>query len=130
MKIKHFKTVILLLLILCSITGCNKQKDNLYLGLNAEIVRVDRENKHLIVKDIDEEKGVFGEESVIDCKEAIENKRILYCNYENRNVTIITLPDFQEGNQVIISMYEQDIKNISNGTAKAKQVQLGTQRMN
>ena len=84
MKKRNLLVAGLMILSLLALSGCKKE-EAVYLGLNAEIIKIDIENQTLCVKDPDES-GVFGEECEIDCREAIEKHRVIYCNYETHDV--------------------------------------------
>jgi hypothetical protein len=129
MKKKTILFVSMLSIVFC-LAGCGKNEEVLHLGLNAEILEIDAENHDLIVKDIAEADGVFGEKSVIDCSKAVANSRILYCNYITGDVKDIDFENLQVGDEIIVEMYDSEVKKISDGTATVEQIQLGTQRMN
>jgi beta-lactamase regulating signal transducer with metallopeptidase domain len=102
----------------------------LNLGLNAEIIDIDYNQKILYVKDIDDSDAVFGDRSAINCSYAISRKNLCYVNYEDPNdVRTIDFSAFVIGDDIIIGMYESEKQNAFNGTAFADQVQLGTQRL-
>ena len=103
---------------------------NLNLGLNAEIIDIDYDQKILYVKDIDESAGVFGDRCAIDCTYAISRYNLCYVNYGDPNdVRTIDFSTFEIGDAVIIGMYDSEKQNAFNGSAVAEQVQLGTQRL-
>lgn len=102
-----------------------------HMGLNAEIIDIDYEQKILYVKDIDKSDAVFGDRCAIDCGYAISRNNLLYVNYGDPNdLRTIDFSTFEIGDDVIIGMYESEKKNAFNGRAVVEQVQLGTQRLN
>ena len=103
---------------------------NLNLGLNAEIIDIDYDQKILYVKDIDESAAVFGDRCAVDCSYAISRYNLCYVNYGDPNdVITIDFSTFMIGDDVIIGMYESEKKNSFNGSAVAEQLQLSTQRL-
>ena len=108
--------------------GCQKEETE-YWGLNAEIVAIDSENQLLCVKDLGEA-GIFGEECYIDSSEAIAQHKILYCNYETHEVKEIAFSDLEINDEIILNIEQTELEQIGKGEAiKAKQIQLGTQRL-
>ena len=129
MKKRNLLVAGLMILSLLALSGCKKE-EAVYLGLNAEIIKIDIENQTLCVKDPDES-GVFGEECEIDCREAIEKHRVIYCNYETHDVKEINWKDLQAGDEIMLTLSETEDAKIEEGTAaKTNQIQLGTQRLN
>ena len=101
----------------------------LNLGLNAEIIDVDYDQRILYVKDIDESAAVFGDRYAIDCSYAISCDNLIYVNYSEFNdVRAITFEDFEVGDSVIIAMYDSEKDRAFNSSAIAEQIQLGTQK--
>ena len=118
------------LLNLCAISEI-EFTGNRNLGLNAEIIDIDYDQRILYVKDIDESAAVFGDRCAIDCSYAISRDNLIYVNYEDPNeLRTISFVDFQVGDSVIISLYESEKEKAFNGRATADQIQLGTQRLN
>lgn len=118
------------LLVLCVFTLCGCEKEEvLHLGLNAEIIEFDLEDQKICVKDTGES-GVFQEKCYIDCNEAIEKHQIFYCNYETHDVQEIKFENLQVGDEIIIALSEKEFSKITeDALVKAKQIQLGTQRL-
>ena len=102
-----------------------------HMGLNAEIVDIDYDQKILYVKDIDESDAVFGDRCAIDCGYAISRNDLLYVNYGDPNdVRTIDFSTFAIGDTVILNMYESEKEKAFSGSAVVEQVQLSTQRLN
>lgn len=118
------------------LSGCGKkEEDILHMGLNAKIVEIDLVEYIIYVSDMngDTEK-IFGKRCAIDCSKAIEGENIIYVNYEDANdVRIISFEDLTVGDEVILNIYDSELKNSKEAiTADAivvEQIQLGTQRM-
>ena len=103
---------------------------DVHLGLNAEIIEIDYDCEIIAVKDIDQRAGVFGDRCLIDCSWASDLDNLMYVNYSQPNdVRIIAFNDFEVGDSVIISLYENQMQTAYNGTAVADRVQLATQRL-
>ena len=103
---------------------------NLNLGLNAEIIDIDYDQRILYVKDIDESAAVFGDRCAIDCSYAISRYNLCYVNYGDPNdVRTIDFSTFEVGDAIIIGMYESEKEKAINGSAIAEQIQLSTQRL-
>lgn len=56
--------------------GSQQKEDTLYLGINAEIVEINKENQSIIVKDYDGN-GMLGEKYNVDCS----NVPMVYYDY-------------------------------------------------
>ena len=116
------------LLSLCAISEI-EFTGNRNLGLNAEIIDIDYDQRILYVKDIDESAAVFGDRCAIDCSYAISCDNLIYVNYSEFNdVRAITFEDFEVGDSVIIAMYDSEKDRAFNSSAIAEQIQLGTQK--
>ena len=103
---------------------------NLNLGLNAEIIDIDYDQKILYVKDVGKSDAVFGDSCAIDCSYAISRYNLCYVNYgEPNDVRTIDISTFEVGDAIIIGMYESEKEKAFNGSAIAEQIQLSTQRL-
>lgn len=123
--------IVLVLIFLCALAGCSQKDDEvLHLGLNATIVEMDASNHILYVKDLGNDE-IFGDRCAVDCKEAIEQNKLCYVNYDAEDdVRNIEFDDFKVGDDVIIGLYDGEKENAFNKSAVAVQVQLATQRLN
>ncbi len=124
------KKIISIILLLCAVcfTACTgRDQDVLHLGLDAKVVEVDAEHPALKVrmKIKTDETNPKPQEILIDCSDA----DLMYCDYKTHEVSSIEFGEFQPGDDVILSIYESQMKNAECGTLKAHQVQLGTQRL-
>lgn len=103
---------------------------SLNLGLNAEIIEIDYDQKILYVRDLDPSAEVFGDRCAIDCSYAISRYNLMYVNYDDPNdVRTIDFSELELGDAVIIGMYDSEKLSAFNGSAIAEQIQLGTQRI-
>ena len=127
---KKIIPILLTLLIMTGITGCDKADDDvLHLGLNAIILEINHENQLIYVSDMEHE-GVFGERATLDCSKAIERGNIFYVDYETENtdnLQIIKFDDLMVGDLIILGIYESEL----NGTDAmlVENIQLSTQRL-
>lgn len=110
------------------LVSCREKEDVLCLGLNARVVEIDREQMILYVQDIDESAGVFGQRCALDCKQAAEEKKLIFVDYETSDLTDISFYEFQVGDELVISMLTSQKEEAKDTSALAEQVQLGTQR--
>ena len=138
MKIMIKKYIIRVLVVVCILwlSGCGKKEEGiLHVGLNAKIVEIDSAEHIIYVSDMNENiEKVFGKKCAIDCSQAIERENIIYVNYEDANdVRNISFEDLVVGDEVILNIYDSELKNTKETvTADAivvEQIQLGTQRM-
>lgn len=110
------------------LVSCQEKEDNLWLGLNARVVEIDTEQMILYIQDIDESAAVFGQRCALDCKQAAEEKKLIFVNYETSDLIDIPFAEFQVGDTLIISMYNSQKEGAKDAAALAVQVQIGTQR--
>ena len=104
---------------------------DLNLGLNAEIIEIDADNQIFYVKDIEENASIFGERCALDCGWADARSNLVYVDYNAADhVKPLGLDDFQVGDSIIVSLYDNQMQTACNGTAVPMQVQLATQRLN
>ena len=105
-----------------------EQPDDLWDGLGARVVEIDTEQMVLYVEDIEEGADVFGQRCALDCRQAAQNERLIFVNNETLALTWIPFEEFQVGDTLTIEMYASQKKGAKDGTARAEQVQLITQR--
>lgn len=110
------------------LVSCQSQKDVLCLGLNAKVVAIDTQQMILYVQDIDENADVFGQRCALDCKQAAQEDRLIFVDYETQELTSISIYEFQVGDEIIVEMYTSQKEGAKDASARAEQVQLGTQR--
>ena len=110
------------------LVSCQGQKDVLCCGLNAKVVEIDTQQMILYVQDIDGEAFVFGQRCALDCKQAAQDERLIFVDYETEELTNISFYEFQVGDEIIVELYTSQKEGAKDATARAEQVQLGTQR--
>ena len=127
---KRLLSILVVLLVVTGITGCNKKEDDvLHLGLNAIIVEIDHENQLIYVSDTEHE-DIFGERTAIDCSKAIERDSIFYVDYDSDNTDnfrFIEFKDLMVGDMIILGIYESELKGTD--VIFAEDIQLSTQRL-
>lgn len=110
------------------LVSCKPETDVLCFGVNARVVEIDPEQMILYVQDIDESTDVFGQRCALDCKQAAGEKRLIFVDYETSELTDISFYEFQVEDEIIVEMYTSQKEGAKNASARAEQVQLGTQR--
>ena len=92
-------------------------------------MEIDTEQMILYIQDIDENADVFGQRCALDCKQAAQEERLIFVDYETSELTEISFNEFQVGDEIIVEMYTSQKEGAKDNTARAEQVQLGTQRL-
>ena len=127
---RRFLSIAFALLIMTSLTGCQKtDEDVLHLGLNAIIVEIDHENQLIYVSDTEHE-DVFGGRAAIDCNKAIERDSIFYVEYDSDttdNLRFIEFEDLMVGDMIILGIYESELKRTD--SILVEDIQLSMQRL-
>lgn len=128
------KLIVMLLALVCvlDLVGCDKKDDVLHLGLNAEITEINAADYSITVKDIDENQSVFGSKCVIDCSNAVQRENILYIDYDGNdsgNVKTIKFADLVVGDKVILNIYDNELNDSTDDRITADSIQLATQRL-
>ena len=127
---KKLLSILFVLLVVASITGCKKEdSDVLHLGLNAIIIEIDHEKQLIYVSDTEHE-DVFGERAAIDCSKAIERDSVFYVDYDSDttdNLRFIEFEDLMVGDMVILGIYESELKRTD--SILVEDIQLSTQRL-
>ena len=110
------------------LVSCREKEDVLCMGLNARVVEIDTEQMILYIQDIDKDVAIFGQRCALDCKQAVEEKKLIFVDYETSELTDIPFTEFQVGDELVISLLTSQKEGAKDATALAEQVQLGTQR--
>lgn len=129
---KKFVVILTVILFIgAGVTGCQPKQETLYPGIKAVIVEVDAKQNGVYVKDApNASETLFGERCFIDCRDAGEKSKLIYCNLNTGSVQYITVEELQEGDEIEIDLKESERKRALKGTASAGRLQLMTQRMN
>lgn len=102
--------------------------DTLYAGLNAEIVDIDTENQIIYVEDCDDDEHYFEKKSAIDCRNLNENKKFIYVDYDTGHLMYIDIFDLEIGDDIIVTVYDDQLDISNNGLIVPEQIQLSTQQ--
>ena len=123
-----FAFIVLVIFGCIGLVSCREKEDTLWAGLNARVVEIDTEQMILYIQDIDENANVFGQRCALECKQAAQEERLIFVDYETHELTDISFYEFQVGDEIIVEMYTSQKEGAKDNTARAEQVQLGTQR--
>lgn len=118
--------VLVLLGILPFLLCCGKQEvTNLYLGINAEIMEIDFQNRTLKVCLSDNKKLIF----TVDCSHAADKHQLLYADYETEMTQDIPFESLEVGDAIALCMEKETYQQLKWGDkVQALSVQLLTQR--
>lgn len=117
--------VLVLLGILPFLLCCGKQ-EVMCLGINAEIMETDLQNKTLKVCLSDDKNLIF----TVDCNHAAEAYQLLYADYETGMTQDISFASLQVGDAIALCMEKEVYQQLKWGDrVQAFSVQLLTQRL-
>ena len=130
------KNTLILILALLGLLGifahliCNKQNDTIVrMGVNIDIIEINDTDKTMIVFYEDKQNNVSMEFKV-DCNIAIDQHKIIYCDYRTHIIREISFDSLCVGDDLILSMDDAEFLQLQNGdTIQALQIQLATQRL-
>ena len=130
------KNTLILILALLGLLGifahliCNKQNDTIVrMGVNIDIIEINDTDKSMIVFYEDKQNNVSMEFKV-DCNIAIDQHKIIYCDYQTHIIREISFDSLCVGDDLILSMDDAEFLQLQNGdTIQALQIQLATQRL-
>ena len=105
--------------------------ETLHMGIRALVRTVNVQTGFVVVMDPeDQKKERFGDNCILDCKQAEQDGFILYVtDGTEEKPQKISIADLQEDDEVFITLWESEAKKIGKGIPKVVQLQLGTQRM-
>ena len=105
--------------------------ETLHMGIRALVRTVNVQTGFVVVMDPeDQKKERFGDNCILDCKQAEKDGFILYVTDGTEDKPQkISIGDLQEDDEVFITLWESEAKKIGKGIPKVVQLQLGTQRM-
>ena len=105
--------------------------ETLHMGIRALVRTVNVQTGFVVVMDPeDQKKERFGDNCILDCKQAEQDGFILYVtDGTEEKPKKISIGDLQEDDEVFITLWESEAKKIGKGIPKVVQLQLGTQRM-
>ena len=110
----------------------SEPEETLHMGIRALVRTVNVQTGFVVVMDPeDQKKERFGDNCILDCKQAEQNGFILYVTDGTEDKPRkISIGDLQEDDEVFITLWESEAKKIGKGIPKVVQIQLGTQRLN
>lgn len=113
-------SISILIVLLFTISACDKSDDTLHVGVNAEIIEISNELQGFVVKGLDDD-SMLGEKCYINCES--KDMYFIYADNETSGVTELDYSDFEVGDEITV-----DIKTVENKYALTSRVQLLTQR--
>ena len=105
--------------------------ETLHMGIRALVRTVNVNTGFVVVMDPeDQKKERFGDNCILDCKQAEQDGFILYVTDGTEDKPRkISIADLQEDDEIFITFWESEAKKIGKGIPKVVQIQLGTQRL-
>ena len=110
----------------------SEPEETLHMGIRALVRTVNVQTGFVVVMDPeDQKKERFGDNCILDCKQAEQDGFILYVTDGTEDKPRkISIGDLQEDDEVFITLWESEAKKIGKGIPKVVQIQLCTQRLN
>jgi len=110
------KSIILICIILaiCFLTACGKKGEPMYIGVNAEILEINRQVKGMVVKSLDTG-SVLGDKCYVSC----ENQNTNFIEVINEEPVKIKFSDLSVGDKITV-----DVDKVENKYTTTKRVQL------
>ena len=109
----------------------SEPEETLHMGIKAVVRAGNPAMGFLTVMDPeDNEKERFGENCILDCKEAEQNGLIFYVSDgTDEKPRELAISDLLEDDDIFVTLWESEAKKIGKGIPKVKQIQLATQRL-
>lgn len=125
------KTIVFLLFLTCivTLTSCSysqeKTKKEVYLGINVEILGIDKKNKILTVIGLDDyDKKFFDSTGKIDCTNLEENRK-LFISKPDLDVVWISFDDLKISDHIKVNISDDEFKKMQEtGVGKVEQIEL------
>lgn len=122
-KIIIFVLIIFLLIYFFYLFHTTKKEENVVqLGVECEIIDVNRSDKTLTIIGADSGRKIIQQESKIDCKDLEKDGKIVEFNSSNEP-NIIKFDDLKQSDRIKINVDEKELKN-NNEFLKVKQIEL------
>lgn len=122
-KIIIFVLIIFLLIYFFYLFHTTKKEENIVqLGVECEIIDVNRSDKTLTIIGADSGRKIIQQESKIDCKDLEKDCKIVEFNSSNQP-NIIKFDDLKQSDRIKINVDEKELKN-NNEFLKVKQIEL------
>lgn len=122
-KIMIFVLIICLLIYFFYFIHTTKKEENIVqLGVECEIIDVNRTDKALTIIGAEGGRKIIQQESKIDCKHLEKDGKIVKFNSSNQP-KIIKFDDLKQSDRIKINVDEKELKN-NNEFLKVKQIEL------
>lgn len=125
------KTIIFILFLTCivTLTSCSysqeKTKKEVYLGIDVEILEIDKKNKILTVIGLEDyDKKFFDLTGKIDCTNLEENRK-LFISKPDLDVVWISFDNLKISDHIKVNISDDEFKKMQEtGVAKVEQIEL------
>jgi len=125
------KTIVFILFLTCivTLTSCSysqeKTKKEVYLGIDVEILEIDKKNKILTVIGLEDyDKKFFDSTGKIDCTNLEENRK-LFISKPDLDVVWISFDDLKISDHIKVNISDDEFKKMQEtGVAKVEQIEL------
>jgi len=125
------KTIVFILFLTCivTLTSCShsqeKTKKEVYLGIDVEILEIDKKNKILTVIGLEDyDKKFFDLTGKIDCTNLEENRK-LFISKPDLDVVWISFDDLKISDHIKVNISDDEFKKMQEtGVAKVEQIEL------
>ena len=125
------KTIVFILFLTCivTLTSCSysqeKTKKEVYLGIDVEILGIDKKNKILTVIGLEDyDKKFFDLTGKIDCTNLEENRK-LFISKPDLDVVWISFDDLKISDHIKVNISDDEFKNMQEtGVAKVEQIEI------
>ena len=125
------KTIVFILFLTCivTLTSCSysqeKTKKEVYLGIEVEILEIDKKNKILTVIGLEDyDKKFFDSTGKIDCTNLEENRK-LFISKPDLDVVWISFDDLKISDHIKVNISDDEFKKMQEtGVAKVEQIEL------
>lgn len=110
------KLVILMVIVsvFCFLTDCGKKDEPMHLGVNAEILEINKQVKGIVVKSLDTD-SVLGDKCYVNC----ENQDTKFIEVINGEVLHIKFSDLSVGDRITV-----DVGKVEDKYTATKHLQL------
>ena len=126
------KTIVFILFLTCivTLTSCSysqeKTKKEVYLGIDVEILGIDKKNKILTVIGLEDyDKKFFDSTGKIDCTNLEENRKLFISKPDFSNIVWISFDDLKISDHIEVNISNDEFKKMQEtGVAKVEQIEL------
>ena len=126
------KNIVFILFLTCivTLTSCShsqeKTKKEVYLGIDVEILGIDKKNKILTVIGLEDyDKKFFDSTGKIDCTNLEENRKLFISKPDFSNVVWISFDDLKISDHIKVNISDDEFKKMQEtGVAKVEQIEL------